>query len=157
MGYLPEAMVNFLAPARLGARRRRDLRAATSSSPGSTSTGISPSPSRFNADKLKWVNQEHLKRLSEAELGAGSRRISRGPDSISAADPAPGAVAMLLRDRVATLAEMADAAHYFYAAPHPSAERLAEHVSAGNRARADRARGGVRGGRLDRARRWARR
>jgi glutamyl-tRNA synthetase len=42
-----------------------------------------------------------------------------------AAGPAPGAVAALVRDRVATLAEMADAAHYFYKAPHPTPEQLA--------------------------------
>jgi len=40
---------------------------------------------------------------------------------------------MLLRDRVATFAEMADAAHYFYAAPHPTVEKLAEFVNAANR------------------------
>ena len=41
----------------------------------------------------------------------------------------PGAVALLLRDRVATLDEMADAAHYFYATPHPDAagDRRARH------------------------------
>ena len=40
-----------------------------------------------------------------------------------AAGPDPGAVAVLLRDRVRTLAEMADAAHYFYATPHPAREK----------------------------------
>ncbi len=39
---------------------------------------------------------------------------------------------MLLRDRVATLAEMADAAHYFYTTPHPAQEAIAEQVNAGN-------------------------
>ena len=40
---------------------------------------------------------------------------------------------MLLRDRVATFAEMADAAHYFYAVPHPADEKIAEFVNDGNR------------------------
>jgi glutamyl-tRNA synthetase len=42
-------------------------------------------------------------------------------------------VAVLLRDRVRTLAEMADAAHYFYATPHPSPDRVAEHLNDHNR------------------------
>ena len=75
-----------------------------------------------------------MKRLPEAELGAQARAVSRaGRTRRSARGPAPGPVAVLLRDRVATLTEMADAAHYFYAAPHPSAGELAEHVGAGNR------------------------
>ncbi len=77
---------------------------------------------------MKWVNHEHLKRLSEDELG---RRFSpylarAGLDP--AAGPAPGAVAMLLRDRVSTLAEMTDSAHYFYASLHPPAALVAELV-----------------------------
>ena len=99
---------------------------ATSSSPGSISTAISPAPSRFNADKLKWVNHEHMKRLPRKRARTPPRAVSRAArGSIAAAGPAPGAVAALLRDRVATLAEMADAAHYFYAAPHPTPEQLA--------------------------------
>ena len=35
---------------------------------------------------------------------------------------------MIVRDRVGTLAEMADATHYFYAVPHPKPELVAEHV-----------------------------
>ena len=50
-----------------------------------------------------------------------------------AAGPDPGAVALLLRDRVATLVEMAEAAQYFYATPHPGAQDIATHVTAANR------------------------
>ena len=38
-----------------------------------------------------------------------------------------------MRERVATLAEMADAAHYFYAAPHATPEKLAAQINAANR------------------------
>jgi glutamyl-tRNA synthetase len=40
---------------------------------------------------------------------------------------------VLLRDRVATLVEMADAAHYFYAAPHLAADKLAGTITPANR------------------------
>jgi glutamyl-tRNA synthetase len=132
MGYLPEAMVNFLG--RLGwSHGDEEIFGRDEFVAWFDLAGISPSPSRFNAEKLKWVNQEHLKRLSEAELGARLVPYLARAGLDLGGGPAPGPVAMLLRDRVATLTEMADAAHYFYAAPHPSAERLAEHVGAGNR------------------------
>ena len=132
LGYLPDALVNFLA--RLGWGHGDDeVFARDQFVAWFDLDAINPAPSRFNADKLKWLNQEHMKRLSEDELG---RRlvpylIRAGLDP--AAGPAPGAVGVLVRDRVATFAEMADAAHYFYAVPQASAERLAEHVNPANR------------------------
>jgi glutamyl-tRNA synthetase len=66
-GYLPEAMVNFLA--RLGWAHGDAEYSRAASSSLVRPRAISPAPSRFNADKLRWVNHEHLKRLSEDELG----------------------------------------------------------------------------------------
>ena len=127
MGYLPEAMVNFLA--RLGwGHGDAEVFTRNEFVTWFDLAAISPAPSRFNADKLRWLNHEHLKRLSEAELGLRFPvyLVRAGLDP--AAGPKPGAVAMLLRDRVPTLVEMADAAHYFYATVHPSAELVAELV-----------------------------
>jgi len=132
LGYLPDAMVNFLA--RLGWGHGDDeVFARDQFVAWFDLDAINPAPSRFNADKLKWLNQEHMKRLSEDELGRrlAPYLIRTGLDP--AAGPAPGAVGALLRDRVATLAEMADAAHYFYAVPQVSAGWLAEHVTPANR------------------------
>ena len=131
-GYLPEAMVNFLA--RLGwAHGDAEIFGREELVAWFDLEGISPSPARFDTAKLAWVNQEHLKRLPGDELG---RRLSpylgrAGLDP--AAGPDPGAVAALLRDRVPTLTEMADAAHYFYTTPHPDAAAIAAQVTAANR------------------------
>jgi glutamyl-tRNA synthetase len=94
---------------------------------------INPAPSRFNAEKLKWLNQEHMKMLAQDELGRRLVPYLLRASLDPTAGPAPGVVGVLVRDRVATLAEMADAAHYFYAVPRASAERLAEHVNPANR------------------------
>ena len=132
MGYLPDAMVNFLA--RLGwGHGDEEVFTRDQFIGWFDLDAINPAPSRFNAEKLKWLNQEHLKRLSEDELG---RRLvpylaRAGLDPPTG--PAPGAVGLLVRDRVATLAEMADAAHYFYRVPHPTPEQLAEFVTEANR------------------------
>jgi len=95
--------------------------------------GISPAPSRFNTSKLNWVNQEHMKRLPEAELGARLVPYLHRDGLDPSAGPDPGAVAMLLRDRAETLVAMADSAWYFYKTPHVPVEKITEQVNEGNR------------------------
>jgi glutamyl-tRNA synthetase len=131
-GYLPEAMVNFLA--RLGwAHGDDEVFSPAQFVEWFELDAINPAPSRFNTDKLNWLNQEHMKRLDAATLGARLRPYLERAGLDVAGGPDPGEVAALLRDRVHTLAEMADAAHYFYAAPHPSRDKLAEHLTAQSR------------------------
>ncbi len=131
-GYLPEAMVNFLA--RIGWGHGDDeLFTREQLVEWFDLPGISPSPSRFNAGKLNWTNQEHMKRLSEAELGERLAPYLLRAGLDPAAGPDAGAVALLLRDRAETLVAMADAGWYFYRTPAVPTERLAELVDATNR------------------------
>src|SRR5207247_9413362 len=68
MGYLPDAMVNFLA--RLGwAHGDDEIFTRDELVAWFDLDNISPSPSRFDHAKLAWVNQEHMKRLAGDELG----------------------------------------------------------------------------------------
>ncbi len=131
-GYLPDAMVNFLA--RIGwGHGDAEIFSREQLVAWFDLAGISPAPSRFNTSKLNWVNQEHMKRLTEAELAVRlvPYLVRDGLDP--AAGPDPGAVAMLLRDRAETLVAMADAAWYFYRTPHVPVEKIAEQVNEGNR------------------------
>jgi glutamyl-tRNA synthetase len=122
MGYLPEAMVNFLA--RLGwSHGDAEIFSRDELVQWFDLAHVSPSPSRFDTDKLKWVNQEHLKRLHGDELGRRLAPYLKRAGLDPAAGPDPADVAILIRDRVATLTEMADAAHYFYATPHPGSRK----------------------------------
>ncbi len=131
-GYLADAVVNYLA--RLGwAHGDDEVFTREQFVAWFELDGLSSSPGRFDPDKLKWVNHEHIKRLPEAELGALLTPFLERAGLDWKSGPDPASVAALLRDRTPTLAEMADAAHYFYAAIHPTPERLAEHVNAGNR------------------------
>jgi glutamyl-tRNA synthetase len=131
-GFLPEAMINFLA--RLGwSHGDEEIFDRSQFVQWFDVSHVNPAPARFDADKLRWINHEHIKRLSEAELGSrlvpylqrSRLDVANGPD--------PAAVAALLRDRAPTLSEMADAAHYFYATPHPPAEKIAEQVNEATR------------------------
>jgi glutamyl-tRNA synthetase len=131
-GYLPEAVVNYLA--RLGwAHGDAEVFSRDEFVDWFDLAHLSSAPGRFDPDKLKWVNHEHIKRLPADELGrrlapyleTAGLDLGRGPD--------PAAVGALLRDRAPTLAEMADAAHYFYTAPRATREMVAEFVPAATR------------------------
>jgi glutamyl-tRNA synthetase len=131
-GYLPEAVVNYLA--RLGwAHGDAEVFSRDELIGWFDLAGLTSSPGRFDPEKLRWLNHEHIKRLPDAELG---RRLAPFLESAGLrvdAGPPVAEVAALLRDREATLADMADAAHYFYAPVHAPPEKLAEFVTASTR------------------------
>jgi glutamyl-tRNA synthetase len=132
-GYLPDAMVNFLA--RIGwAHGDDEVFSRAQLVEWFDLAGISPAPSRFNASKLNWVNQEHMKRMPDAELGRCLVPFLERAGLDPAPGPDAGAVAALLRDRAETLVAMADAAWYFYKTPQVPADKVAEQVTDGNRA-----------------------
>jgi glutamyl-tRNA synthetase len=115
-GYLPEAVVNYLA--RLGwAHGDAEIFSRREFVDWFDLAHLSSAPGRFDPEKLKWVNHEHIKHLPADELGRRLIPFLERAGLDVAAGPAPASVAELLRDRMATLAEMADAAHYFYADP----------------------------------------
>jgi len=131
-GYLPDAVVNFLA--RIGwAHGDEEVFSRAQLIEWFDLAGISPAPSRFNAAKLNWVNQEHMKRMPEAELGQRLVPFLRRAGLEPAGGPDAGAVAALLRDRAETLVAMADAAWYFYTTPAVATDQIADQVTAANR------------------------
>ncbi|MGH8713041.1 MAG: glutamate--tRNA ligase [Casimicrobiaceae bacterium] len=124
-GYLPEAVVNYLA--RLGwAHGDAEIFSREEFIDWFDLAHLSSAPGRFDPDKLRWLNHEHIKRLPEAALGERLRPFLERAALDVAGGPAPAGVAALLRDRAATLAEMADAAHYFYAPPTDAIDAAAK-------------------------------
>jgi glutamyl-tRNA synthetase len=131
-GYLPEAVVNYLA--RLGWSHGDDeIFTRDELVTWFDLDGLSSSPGRFDPDKLAWVNQEHMKRMPLAELGQRLRPFLARAGYSSDGGPAASAVAALLRERTSTLVEMADAAAYFYRAPVPAPDLVAQHVTPATR------------------------
>jgi glutamyl-tRNA synthetase len=131
-GYLPEAVVNYLA--RLGwAHGDAEIFSRDEFIDWFDLAHLSSAPGRFDPDKLKWVNHEHIKRLPADELGRRLIPYLERAGLDPARGPEPAAVVALLRDRAATLAEMTDAAHYFYVAPHATQQMVAEFVPAAAR------------------------
>ena len=126
-GYLPAAMLNFLA--RLGWSHgdaevftRDELIAWFDLS------GISASPARFNAEKLAWLNSEHIKRADPKVLGAQLEHflLQIGCNVVGGPDPVD--VGQLYRERAIDLRQMAEAARYLYGPPFISDELRAQHL-----------------------------
>jgi glutamyl-tRNA synthetase len=132
-GFLPEAMVNFLA--RLGwAHGDDEVFTREQLVAWFDLKHIHPAPARFDAAKLRWVNHEHIKRKPAAALGAALSPFLVRDGSDAAQGPAPEAVADLLRDRAPTLAEMAEMGRYFYRDVSVPDALKAAHLDAKSRA-----------------------
>lgn len=112
-GYLPEALLNYLA--RLGWAHGDDEIFSREQFVEWFDLGaISRSAAKFDAEKLAWVNQQYLKTTDNARLvelvapflARDGIDAGQGPDLAQVID--------LLKSRVNTLEELADAAVYFY-------------------------------------------
>jgi glutamyl-tRNA synthetase len=130
-GYLPEALLNYLA--RLGwARGDEEVFDMAQFIEWFNLEAISKSPAKFNPEKLQWINQQYLKQTGGQRLAALARPFMARDccDCDTANGPDLAEVAELLRERVNTVEELADAAVYFYRPLDPAPELLAQHVSA---------------------------
>lgn len=132
-GYLPEALVNYLA--RLGWSHGDDeVFPVAEFIDWFELDHISRSPAQFNPEKLAWLNHQYMKTADPARLAQlVAPRIEREGGLLSSGPPL-GRVTALLRDRAQTLNELADAAMMFYRDIEPSAELTSAHL--GDEARA---------------------
>ncbi|MDQ3260397.1 MAG: glutamate--tRNA ligase [Pseudomonadota bacterium] len=115
-GYLPEALLNYLA--RLGwAHGDDEIFSMTQFVEWFDLNNISRSPARFDAEKLSWLNQHYLKESSGATLAPLiAPRLRARECDVADDDPKLAAVADLLKPRATTLENLADGAVYFYRA-----------------------------------------
>ncbi|NDP47762.1 MAG: glutamate--tRNA ligase [Sulfuriferula multivorans] len=127
-GYLPEAVINYLA--RLGwSHGDAEIFDREQFVQWFDLDHITPSAAQFNTEKLRWLNQQYIKAADDARLADLMRpflvRNGANPDD----GPDLAAVCALVKERAATIAELADAATLFYRTLHPSTELLAQHVT----------------------------
>ena len=112
-GYLPEALLNYLA--RLGwAHGDDEIFSLDQFVEWFSLEAISKSPAKFDPEKLSWVNQQYLKQADSKRLVELAKPFMAQDCCDAAHGPDPVAVFDLLKERVSTLEELADAAVYFY-------------------------------------------
>lgn len=87
---------------------------------------VNRSGSVFNAEKLDWVNQQHIVSMTDQELANSLLPYLQTmlPTAIFESDKI-AAVAALQKDRCATLQQMAEESRYFFIAPDSYDEKAA--------------------------------
>jgi glutamyl-tRNA synthetase len=127
-GYLPEAMLNYLA--RLGWSHGDDeLFSRDQLVSWFDGNHLSKSPAQWDAVKLSWVNAQYLKAMADEPLAAlVAAQLSRlGVGVASQADVVR--VISLFKDRCATTVELAEWVRPYFADVTPQPEDLATHVT----------------------------
>jgi len=125
-GYLPEAMVNYLA--RLGWSHGDDeIFSRDQFLQWFDLDHLGRSAAQFDEAKLRWVNAQHLKAMADDALAdmiaplLRSRHLEPDERLIS--------ICALFKDRCATTLELADWAQGFYGAVSANEEERAKHVT----------------------------
>jgi len=128
-GYLPEALLNYLA--RLGwARGDEEVFDMQQFVEWFEVKDVSRSPAKFNPEKLMWLNQQYLKQADDARLAQLVKPFLQADCCDSEHGPELHKVVALLKERVGTLEELADAAVYFYRPLEPHEDIKAQHFTA---------------------------
>ncbi len=127
-GYLPEAMLNYLA--RLGwSHGDEELFSLQQMVQWFDGSHLAKSPAQWDPAKLAWVNAHYLKQADDARLAAlvATQLAGRGIDV--PVDGRLAAMCALFKDRCNTMVDLADWLHMYFAPVTPSADDLAAHLT----------------------------
>jgi len=131
-GYLPEALLNYLA--RLGWGHGDDeVFSVSQFVDWFDLDNVSRSPSKFDPAKLDWINQQYLKGADDARIAELVAPVLRSRECDPDHGPELENVVALIKERASSIVELADAAVLFYRALHPTDELKAKHYSAESR------------------------
>ena len=129
-GYLPEAMINYLA--RLGwSHGDEELFSVEQMVRWFDGQHLAKSAAQWDAAKLNWVNAHHMKIADDQRLATLVRPHlqSRGQAGDDLDMALLAARCALFKDRCATLVELADWLAMYFVAPQPSVEDRQLHVT----------------------------
>ena len=122
-GYLPEALVNYLA--RLGwSHGNEEMFSVAQFVEWFDLAHVSRSAAQFNPEKLRWLNHQYLKQRSDADLAklvaprieSDGGKLDSGPDL--------SAVIALFKERSETLNQLTEQAMMFYGESKSTREQL---------------------------------
>jgi glutamyl-tRNA synthetase len=115
-GYLPEALVNYLALLGWNPGGEEELFSLKELVSLFSLEGITKAGGRFDPERCKWFNQQHLHKVDSrvVELSLDALLQERG---ISPAQESTAAVVALVQDRLTLLKDLWDEAHFFFVAP----------------------------------------
>ena len=127
-GYLPEAMLNYLA--RLGwSHGDEELFTREQMVAWFDGSHLAKSPAQWDPAKLAWVNAHHIKQAEDARLALlVQTQLAQRDVQVDSLERLAAACA-IFKDRCSTTIELADWVQMLYAPVAPSAAELATHVT----------------------------
>jgi glutamyl-tRNA synthetase len=128
-GYLPEAMLNYLA--RLGwSHGDEEVFSMEQFCAWFDLDHLSKSAAQFNPEKLAWLNNHYIKLADNDRLASLVRPfMEKDGAEFGAGTPDLPLVLAALKERAHTLVELAAAAMMFYRQPTPDQALVAQHVT----------------------------
>lgn len=117
-GYLPEAMMNFLATLGWNDGTEQEVFTTNELIGKFSLDRVQKSPARFDEQRLLWLNGQHIRLLSIEDL---SKRVEAfWPESaLNAESSYREAVLTLVQDRLKTLTDLTPITRYFFEEPTP--------------------------------------
>ncbi len=118
IGVLPEAILNYCALLGWSPPGGQELLTVAEMVDLFNLDGVNKAAAVYDVEKLKWMNGQHLRRLSPDEVVTRARPwLDQAGLGQPATGPALSSVVELVLERVQTLAELPSAIAYFYAPP----------------------------------------
>jgi glutamyl-tRNA synthetase len=130
-GYLPEALMNYLARLGWGYGDAEKFPMSDFIRWFEVSD-VSHSASRFNQEKLTWLNQQYIKETDNPRLAMLIRPFLAKQGLADVEEARLSSLMALLKDRASSIEELADAAHIFLAHTLPDVALLREKTSPGS-------------------------
>lgn len=128
MGYLPEALFNFLALLGWSPEGEEQIMSPDEITSAFTLERVAKNPAVFDLDKLNWINQQHIKQKDHEELkNLITPYLQKSPFAQNVAQLDAVQLDLLvevLRDRIICLADAETELEEFFALPEYGAEAM---------------------------------
>jgi glutamyl-tRNA synthetase len=122
-GYLPEAMVNFLATLGWNDGTEQEIFSVDELIDKFSLERVQKSPARFDEKRLLWLNGQWIRRLSINDLF--QRSVEFWPESAKkATEESRRQILALVQDRLKTLSDLSTLTSYFFDEPTPDWEMV---------------------------------
>jgi len=124
-GYLPEAIVNFLATLGWNDGTEQEVFSVSELIEKFSLERVQKSPARFDEKRLLWLNGQWIRRLSLDELY--KRVVDYWPDSAQkASEKEQKQILSLVQDRLKTLSDLPLLTSYFFDEPTPNWKMISD-------------------------------
>ncbi len=118
-GYLPEALVNFVAFLGWNPGDEREIFTIEELVRDFSLERVGKSGAVFNVEKLNWLNEQHIRRMSDDQIIEELRTYLQesGQPALLTGEGIAKQVIPLMRDRVTFIGDFVDKCRYFYEPP----------------------------------------